>query len=296
MTRAPSYSVYIRVRTPNMEAAQRAWKTLCLDDIDEGDITLSIDTSGSMYVYLDFVRREVTKWLRRQCQHRPARRFNMVHYASVATRWQPKSVNCSYDNVTAAENWLMKQQCSTNSNLLDGLACAFADLFVEAVYVLSDGSTDYPSSLILESVLRSCRGRPVHVFIFQHEGESCQLSHSSAVYEQLALRTGGFLQLVHVPRPSLTTPWGVINFPLQQPLVRVDTYVKSARQREEQGCCSVIPARPILQQTGAIPLAKTAWELIRGLRVLARRSRDGVYYTGQIHDQVIIFVPASSQF
>ena len=270
-----------------LEAAQRAWKTLCLDDIAEGDVTLSIDTSGSMYVYLDFVRREISRWLRRQCQQRPARRFNLVQYASIATRWQPKSVTCSHDNVAAAETWLAKQHCSTSSNLLDGLVCAFADLFVEAVYVLCDGTTDYPSSLILESVMRASRGRPVHVFLFQHEGESCQLSRSAAVYEQLALKTGGLLQLVHVPKLSLATPRGGVNFLVTPVLIRVDTYVKSARQREEQATCSVIGKRPTLPRANAyITNCKTAWELIGGLRVIARRNRDGIYYTGQIHDQV----------
>jgi hypothetical protein len=272
-----------------MEAVQRAWKTLSLDDVAEGDVTFAIDTSGSMYVYLDFVRRELVKWLRRQSQQSPARRFNLVQYASLATRWQAKSVNCSGDNVIAAEKWLAKQHCSTNSNVLDGLSCAFADLYVEAVCVLSDGSTDYPSSVILDTVLRSNRGRPVHVFLFQHEGESCHLSHSSAVYEQLALRTGGFLKLVHVPRPTVDTPRGGVDSDfLVEPLVRVDTYVKSARQREEQAVCSTfLGVRPVIDKHLNILHPKAAWDLIRGLRVLARRTRDGVYYAGQIHDKVL---------
>ena len=104
----------------------------------------------------------------------------------------------------------------------------------------------------------------MHVFLFQHEGESCHLSHSCAVYEQLALRTGGFLKLVNVPRPSIATPRGGADFPRMEPLVRVDTYVKSARQREEQASCStVLGVCPVVDKRVKILHPKAAWDLIR---------------------------------
>ncbi|XP_022112063.1 uncharacterized protein LOC110991156 isoform X2 [Acanthaster planci] len=131
-------------------------------DLEAKSITFLVDTSGSMYPYLEVVKEHLVEVLLARSFKRNDSMFNIMEFSSEVVPWADCMVKCTPQTVTVAAEWVKNLGCKTGTNTLDALLAGFADRACEALYLVTDGLPDQTPEEILQHVALVSDGRPVH--------------------------------------------------------------------------------------------------------------------------------------
>ncbi|XP_002738838.1 uncharacterized protein LOC100372388 [Saccoglossus kowalevskii] len=164
-------------------------------ELEEKNVTFLIDTSGSMYTYLQLVKEHLLEFLLSRAFHRGDCHFNIVEFSDQVSPWADRQVRLTPQTVTVANEWINKLASKTGSNMLDALLVAFTDPACEAVCLVSDGLPDQQATVILQQVALASQGRPLHVIHLT--GTHADVA-SYDFLESLAIQTAGTFNVISV--------------------------------------------------------------------------------------------------
>ncbi|XP_070537442.1 uncharacterized protein [Ptychodera flava] len=166
-------------------------------ELDEKNITFLIDTSGSMYNYMEMVKEHLVEVLLSRSFQRSDCHFNIIEFSDQVSPWADRMVKLTPQTVTVAKDWINKVISKSGSNMLDALLLAFSDPGCESVYLVTDGLPHQQPSLILQQVALASQGRPVHAILLTG-------THAdTAAYdflENLAIQTAGTFNVISTSR------------------------------------------------------------------------------------------------
>ncbi|XP_066919600.1 von Willebrand factor A domain-containing protein 3B-like [Clytia hemisphaerica] len=129
--------------------------------IIENKVLILIDTSASMAVKIDIVKRKLLKLCKEQLANK--QKFNLVSFGSKVVSWRENMVKCTFDNLQNALQWLEELQVQGSTNTFGALSLANEMQEVDGIYLLSDGQPDQPPDMILSQVNDKI---PIHTISF----------------------------------------------------------------------------------------------------------------------------------
>lgn len=313
--------------------------------VPEKNVCFLIDTSGSMYHQLPFVKEHLVEALSNRASVSRDSMFNIIVFNDDTEKWAHKLVQCSPCTIEMAARWINGLTCGTSTNTMGALLEAFDDNAVEAVYMVTDGLPDQRPAVILESLKSMPKRMPVHS-IYLNGPYSDPTSHdflrdlaeqTRGSFHVIRLNDNGRVQKVipiYNAKPSYVQQYDAgtsvdtttlynadskFHMDLEKPPASgyvSRTYDKyplpittvgnlmpqhSVFYEDRSMNCSkntvnskiinyadaVIKARGLAESAGirysSVPLACS---LMKGMKVLARRDLDGLYYFGEVKEQV----------
>ncbi|KAK6986702.1 von Willebrand factor a domain-containing protein 3b [Biomphalaria glabrata] len=159
----------------------------------ENSVTFCIDTSGSMFKYLDVVKQHLMETLLSLAAREYQPMFNLIDFNSQVTRWADKMVKCTPETVAVSEKWIKELQAKTGTNTQDALLTALSDPLCEAIYLVTDGLPDQYPEDVLDSIVGICGNRRVHCIYIT--GETADET-ATEFLEDLAVETFGSFHIV----------------------------------------------------------------------------------------------------
>lgn len=106
----------------------------------ENNIAILIDTSQSMQLSLEFVKRKLVALMQEQLKAK--QRFNLIAFDSKIVSWRDRMVEVSEHTVMSALDWISGLSAQGSTNTLGAIRFALSDLNIEAIYLLTDGRPD----------------------------------------------------------------------------------------------------------------------------------------------------------
>lgn len=159
----------------------------------ENNITFCVDSSGSMYKYLEVVKDHLMETLTTHANRNRDTMFNIIEFSSDVTQWADKMVKCTPETVIVAKDWVKNIAAKTGTNTQDALLTALADQGCESVYIVTDGLPDQHPSDILDQVVYASDGRPIHCIYLAGENVN---RGATEFLEDLAVDTYGSFHIV----------------------------------------------------------------------------------------------------
>ncbi|CAB4012951.1 Hypothetical predicted protein [Paramuricea clavata] len=119
--------------------------------IPEKNVYFLIDTSGSMYHQLGFVKSHLIEVLTKRAVLSQDTMFNIIEFNERTNKWADSLIQCDTETVNIASQWISNLTCGTSTDTMTALLLAFNDPATEAVYMVTDGLPDQRPSVILEN-------------------------------------------------------------------------------------------------------------------------------------------------
>ncbi|KAH9525310.1 hypothetical protein Btru_001029 [Bulinus truncatus] len=161
--------------------------------VPEKSVTFCIDTSGSMFNYLDVIKQHLMETLTSMASQEDQPMFNLIDFNSQVTQWADKMVKCTPETVAVAEKWIRNLQAKTGTNTEDALLTALSDPSCEAIYLVTDGLPDQYPDDVLDSIVGICGSRQIHCIYIT--GETADET-ATEFLEDLAVETFGSFHIV----------------------------------------------------------------------------------------------------
>ncbi|XP_053311966.1 von Willebrand factor A domain-containing protein 3B [Spea bombifrons] len=149
----------------------------------EDQIYILIDVSHSMKEKLFLVKEKIFQLMEEQLRYK--KMFNFVKFDSKVEAWKSQLAEATENNLRDAWFWVKELQVGSSTNTLRALQVALADSNTQAVYLLTDGRPDQPSSLILNQ-LNLQQQVPIHTISF-----NCDDTEANNFLYELSKKTGG---------------------------------------------------------------------------------------------------------
>ncbi|RNA09589.1 von Willebrand factor A domain-containing 3B, partial [Brachionus plicatilis] len=149
----------------------------------ESNICILVDTSQSMHLSLDFVKRKLQVLIQEQLRNK--QRFNLIGFNSKIYPWRDRMVEVDEFNIKSALEWINCLSAHGTTNTLAAIRFALSDLNTEAIYLLSDGRPDQEPRQILSQVHLNTK-IPIHTISF-----NCNDSEANKFLSKLAEETNG---------------------------------------------------------------------------------------------------------
>lgn len=109
----------------------------------ENNICILVDTSQSMQVSLEFVKRKLATLMQEQLKAK--QRFNLIGFNSKVSPWRDRMVEVNEYNLMSALEWTNSLTANGTTNTQEAIRFAMSDLNTEAIYLLTDGRPDQVS-------------------------------------------------------------------------------------------------------------------------------------------------------
>lgn len=200
----------------------------------EKNITIAVDTSGSMVETLPFVQRCLGKLVHQQILDH-CEKFNLIQFADSVQAWaalrhypdddeggagaggadddgesafdpgrlggekKPFLVEVSEDTCSAAAAWAQTLSCSGGTNVLEAIYSCLADPDTDAIYLLSDGAPDDSTQEILRQVSKLVAERNVKIHTISF---NCDREARSFLKSLAKAGNGRHHDVVRAPRPE----------------------------------------------------------------------------------------------
>ena len=148
-----------------------------------------------MYKCIDAVKEHVIEALVQKANSDPEAMFNVMEFSTGVTQWADRLVRCTPQTVAVAAQWINSLSATTGTDTLDALLTAFADPVCDAVYLITDGLPDKPTSEILDHVAYASNNRPVHCYFIQSSEPD---SAATDFLQDLAAETFGSFHVITV--------------------------------------------------------------------------------------------------
>lgn len=262
--------------------------------IPEKNVYFLIDTSGSMYHQLGFVKEHLLEVLSNRASILNDSMFNLIEFKDDIDKWADKLVNCTPTTVNLAARWINQLVCGTSTNTLGALMEAFNDSSSEAVYMVTDGLPDQRPTVILEKLKSLRQKAPVHS-IYLNGAYSDSTTHD--FLRDLAEQTEGSFHIVTLSHngsvqkviPVYNSKSSYFQHYGGNGCAFVDTKSYTNNSKILNYADAVIKASGLAQSAGVrCSSTPVACSLMKGMKVLARRDQDGLYYLGEVIQQVSI--------
>ena len=305
-------------------------------DVPEKNVYFLIDTSGSMYHQLGFVKSHLIEVLTRRAILSQDTMFNIIQFNEHSNKWAESLVHCNTETTNIASQWISSLTCGTSTNTMTALIQAFNDPGVEAVYVVTDGLPDQRPAIILEKLSSMSHSVPVHCIYLKgtySDPAACEF------LRDLALQTKGSFHIVKLSeylgkveqvlpilpsnqryenrayRQNESKPYIDLNTPpssgrlnrfndnsrlMSSTHSHPDSFCRTPEKNHvlDSSCRTrfdpkvldyadaLIQARNLARSSGihcsSTPLASS---VMKGVKVLARLDRDGLFYLGNVNEQ-----------
>lgn len=149
----------------------------------ENNICILVDTSQSMHLSLDFVKRKLQVLIQEQLKSK--QRFNLIGFNTKIYPWRDRMVEVDEINIKSALEWINSLSAYGSTNTLAAIRFALSDFNTEAIYLLSDGRPDQEPRQILSQVHLNTK-IPIHTISF-----NCNDSEANKFLGKLAEETNG---------------------------------------------------------------------------------------------------------
>lgn len=160
--------------------------------IEENKITIVIDTSGSTYKNLPFIKSVASLFLK-QLSYRDNTLFNLISFSKMCASFSDTLVSANAkDHIVLAQSWIDSLQSESTTNMLSALAIAFDDL-TESVLLITDSFSTQKPSVLMKCVIEMSLGRPLHVIYVNTE--ACGY-HEINLLKKITERTNGTFHLL----------------------------------------------------------------------------------------------------
>ena len=106
----------------------------------ENNICILVDTSQSMQLSLEFVKRKLSTLMQEQLKAK--QRFNLIGFNSKVSSWRDRMVEVNEYNLMSALEWTNSLTANGTTNTQEAIRFAMSDLNTEAIYLLTDGRPD----------------------------------------------------------------------------------------------------------------------------------------------------------
>jgi len=237
-----------------------------LNRINENNISMVIDTSGSMYKNFNVIK-DVCVLFLKHFSYRDETSFNIYSFSRLCSSFSEGLVNTDVrDNIILATAWMQALQCDTTSNTLSALVTAFDDN-TDALVLFTDGMSTQKPTVFIRCITEVSEGRPVHVVYINLE-----TNQNGCMLKQLAANTNGtFQKISNETIKSFTSPG-------YQSTISDSKVAHSCKVADKE-----IECQHISDQLSVVSLEDKCNLL--GKTVLAKRSKNGCYYKGVIVKQ-----------
>lgn len=175
--RPREWSEYIQKLSASLDRLYRraAWLTdasrRVFGVVAEKNVTILIDTSGSMMPSLSFLQKQLGMMIHEQILQN-CDKFNLIQFSSTVTPWAEYMVEVSADTCGAGASWCQTLECNGGTNLLPAIHLALSDESLDAIYIISDGMPDDSTQFVLREVDRLMAGRTVKIHTISFNCES----------------------------------------------------------------------------------------------------------------------------
>jgi len=195
----------------------------------EKNITIAVDTSGSMIETLPFVQRCLGNLINQQVLNH-CEKFNLIQFSDSVHAWAalrpnpdddlgsgsgddasadnhdrlgsettPFLVEVSEDTCAAAAAWAQTLSCSGGTNILDAIYSCLVDADTDAIYLLSDGAPDDSTQEILRQVRQLVGERNVKIHTISF---NCDPGAKAFLKSLAKVGNGRYHDVVREPRPE----------------------------------------------------------------------------------------------
>ncbi|KAJ7329109.1 hypothetical protein JRQ81_015283 [Phrynocephalus forsythii] len=214
--------------------------------------------------------------------------FNVVSCTSKVLKWQNGLVKCSLTSVTEAAAWIRGLQINSGARVLNPLPTALEDPISQAVYIFTSGLPIYIVEGICSHLKETKQAQPVHVVYFVGSKEESK-SDSQNVLENVAKESGGSFQAVHLNSDVASdedNPGCVAGNSHSDWICSLAGHhtTQFPMGTWNMDCPNTFLRNSIKEDVADKPL--TIPNLLKGIRVLARKETDGYYYLGHIVQKV----------
>lgn len=165
------------------------------EDIREKNVIFCINASASMYDCLEEVKDQLIAILEERAKSEQPGMFNVIEFSSQITAWADQCVLCNLDTVKVASEWIKKIEPKTSSNVLDALLTALNDDKCHCVCFVTDSLPDDHPDEILDHVIPTTNGRPIHCY-FLEKKDIPDTDRISNFLNQLASESNGSFNLI----------------------------------------------------------------------------------------------------
>ncbi|XP_072340766.1 uncharacterized protein [Scyliorhinus torazame] len=274
-------------------------------DIKVKNVTFVLDTSESMNYKLEAVKHYLIQTLYTWAYTVNDCKFNIIAFSGKVAKYCDSLIDCSSRAVEKTIPWIKSLECKTGRNMQHALAVALDDPASDAVYLITDGIPDINPQEIYTMLTFAAKGRPVHTIYVMG---SCSQPEVQEFLGKLSWQTGASFQAASLNRSGS----------IEQliPIYQLNYSDLMRPYNSELKYCSMVaalnrdPYSPPGQLHVATPFSSrpynwstfhprgikiftkgdlidsNAGELIRGVRVLARRKDTGYYYLGRLGQEV----------
>ncbi|XP_072125487.1 uncharacterized protein [Mobula birostris] len=222
-------------------------------------------------------------------------KFNIIAFSGKVKKYCDNLIDCTLQKVEKTIPWIRSLECRTGRNMQHALAVALDDPSTDAVYLMTDGKLDINPHKIYTVLRCAARGRPVHTLCTM---EKCSTIEVNQLLEQIAWLTGASLQAAMVCKrhgavEQLIPVSELHSFDLlglhcsETPVLNRDNFDLTGLPHivVPFSWCTLHPDSNKVKSKGDL-INSYAGELIRGVRVLARRENDGYYYLGRLGNEI----------
>ncbi|RDD40696.1 von Willebrand factor A domain-containing protein 3B [Trichoplax sp. H2] len=164
--------------------------------IEEKNVVFVLDTSGSMYSYINSIKEHLIEALRilssTDCL------FNIIEFSADISKFAEWLIPCNQKSWDVAKAWITAITCKTTTNTLEAVKAAFEDDRTQAVYLVSDGSPNQGSDEVIEAVKKMKNKKPIHAFYLPSKthNKKSDMEKASEFLSKLSRATKGSFRIV----------------------------------------------------------------------------------------------------
>uniref|UniRef100_A0A914V0B9 VWFA domain-containing protein n=1 Tax=Plectus sambesii TaxID=2011161 RepID=A0A914V0B9_9BILA len=174
----------------------------------EAAVCFLVESSNATEPFLRAIRDNISAFLQTKAG-KSHFRFNLAHFSRDHSFWDDETVECTYDSVSRAAEWMRGWQTAHysltprggNLNLsigpktLGALVTALSDRSTQAVYLVSASSPQESTNDLIQHTKFASKGRPVHV-IFVSGHRTIDLAAMETLH-LIAKETGGTFRIAY---------------------------------------------------------------------------------------------------
>ncbi|XP_046845537.1 trichohyalin-like [Xenia sp. Carnegie-2017] len=268
-----------------------------LSHIFERNVCFVIDTSRSMNNQMKFLKGQLIQVLKERTNLLRDFKFNLIQFSDNVTKFAQHLIFCDKKTVEIATEWIGSITCtpSAQTDIVSALLEAYEHHDIDAICLITSSFLKDRPSIILEKLKPTCK-KPVHGIYLKHT--SCDPEVCGFLRDLAQLTRGSFYTV------SLSPDCENIDSIL--PIVEVD-FTQTSTLCDSSYCGSIFNHRNrnkiinsqilesgvllaesrALAKCAGINLSTTplASSIMKGVKVLARLDRDGLFYLGEIKQQ-----------
>ncbi|XP_063164571.1 uncharacterized protein LOC134500985 [Candoia aspera] len=215
--------------------------------------------------------------------------FNIICCSSKVLKWQNELVKCSLTSIMDAAAWIRTLQMNSKvkASAWNAMEEAIDDPSCQAVYLFTSGLPEGSVEEICGHLKETKQSCPVHIVQLVENGKANKIS-CQKLLEKIAKVSGGTFQAIdgasYEDKTGCNSGTGSISNHLSFPLLADHCTTLFPLGVRGPDTCTTFMRSSVQENLG--DCSTDTHNLLRGIRVLARKETDGYYYLGHIVQKV----------